>query len=624
MKATLTLKAKPSISGDLMKFLSNVQYAVLAFILSILFLLPSCGGGDDESNSATDVVDDGSDGEDCGTPEYASTFAAIQGEIFEEYGCTNSACHGSSPGSGNLDLTADNAYDQLVGVASSNSTMDRVDPGHHESSYLFEKLEAKVDSSVSTTGSPMPAGGFSALTEDHLEALHLWIDGGATEELVVAGTAELLSSCLPQASSLKIDVPDAPEAGVGVQMQSTAWSLPHDSENEVCLATYYDFTQTELIAEDQQFDCVGLADANNPSGKCFRVHKKVLAQDLLSHHSIVYLYTGVTGVLDDSISSRQFGPFTYKANAPDDPDNGVSCDPTVVDAATGFHQDCSGAVNDGCIIYGPQDYDFRNRIRFSGTQSSYNEAEFADGVYFELPMSGVVVWNSHAFNLSETDSTMAKYLNLELAAEEDQLYPAIEIFELGSVFSINVAPFVAEEICTTVTVEQGARLFTLSSHAHKRSTQWRIWEPPNTPCLAGEEACVAGPDERQIYLSNDYSDPVYLEYDTPVALDSANEEDRTYLSCVVIDNGSTESSPAVKQQSTSVEVPFPNLPGGPCADETVACMAGPNKGQLCGGVDSVCDDSPGDGQCDACPVRGGFTSDDEMFLPLGTYYLETN
>ncbi|MBL4867284.1 MAG: hypothetical protein JKY67_13020, partial [Pseudomonadales bacterium] len=311
-------------------------------------------------------------------------------------------------------------------------------------------------------------------------------------------------------------------------------------------------------------------------------------------------------------------------NALDDPDNGDTCDPKVVDAATGFHQDCSGAVDSGCIIYGPPDYSFSTKLRFSGTQAAYNETEYADGVYTELPMSGVVVWNSHAFNLSDTDTTMAKYLNLELAGEEDQLYPARAIFELGSIFSINVAPFEAEEICTTVTVEQGARVFSLSSHAHKRSTQWRIWEPPNTLCTAGEEACVPGPDERQIYISTDYSDPVYLEYDTPVQLDSDNEEDRTYLSCVIIDNGSTSSSPTVKQQSTSVAVPFPNLPGGPCGDETVACMAGPNKGELCGGVDAFCDDSPGDGQCDACPVKGGFTSDDEMFLPLGTYFLETN
>jgi len=255
------------------------RFTKLSFVLSFIILLAGCGAAEtDDEEGADDQVSIDSTGSDtssdCGNHDYTTTFAAIQGEIFEAYGCTNSACHGTSPGSGDLDLTTENVYEQLVDATSSSSTMKRVSPGHHETSFLYNKLAAKTLGET-TTGTAMPSGGFSALTEDHLEALHLWIDAGANEELVIAGTAELLATCLPQASTLKIDVPDAPEAGFGVQMQSTAWSLPHESEDEICLATYYDFTETNLIPTESQVDCPDFAAANNPSGKCFRVHKKI-------------------------------------------------------------------------------------------------------------------------------------------------------------------------------------------------------------------------------------------------------------------------------------------------------------------------------------------------------------
>jgi len=81
----------------------------------------------------------------------------------------------------------------------------------------------------------------------------------------------------------------------------------------------------------------------------------------------------------------------------------------------------------------------------------------------------------------------------------------------------------------------------------------------------------------------------------------------------------------LKRQSTS---PIPTgLPfGGPCTDSVVTCANESRKGELCGGQpdpDAFCDTEPGagDGDCDACPVRGGTTTEDEMFILLGDYYL---
>jgi hypothetical protein len=54
-------------------------------------------------------------------------------------------------------------------------------------------------------------------------------------------------------------------------------------------------------------------------------------------------------------------------------------------------------------------------------------------------------------------------------------------------------------------------------------------------------------------------------------------------------------------------------------------MEGPNRGVPCGNehAASFCETGPGlgDGVCDACEVMGGFTTEDEMFILLGTYFL---
>ena len=58
-----------------------------------------------------------------------------------------------------------------------------------------------------------------------------------------------------------------------------------------------------------------------------------------------------------------------------------------------------------------------------GSQEPYYTVDLAAGAYGRLPMKGLVVWNSHAFNLTPTDSTLAQYLNVEFAEPPDQLYP---------------------------------------------------------------------------------------------------------------------------------------------------------------------------------------------------------
>ena len=105
-----------------------------------------------------------------------------------------------------------------------------------------------------------------ALTPEHLEAMHDWIRFGAPRDQVVEGTSALLGTCLPPDTPLKVaPPPDPPLMGTGVQFLSTAWDLPADSENEVCFATYYDFTQNpDLVPAEFRVPCPGLRRRQQP------------------------------------------------------------------------------------------------------------------------------------------------------------------------------------------------------------------------------------------------------------------------------------------------------------------------------------------------------------------------
>ncbi len=217
-----------------------------------------------------------------------------------------------------------------------------------------------------------------------------------------------------------------------------------------------------------------------------------------------------------------------------------------------------------------------------------------------------------------------------------------------------------KEVCATYTIPRHSRLFQLSSHTHRHGVRWRTWGPPNAPCrpacptsdddiylgllgsfgVCGSSSdlplCEGPREDQPIYFSSDYSDPLNMDIDPPMALDSESDEERTFLYCAVFDNGMTSSSPPVKRASTSPEPPdsfggavgpFIAVLGGPCRENLSCANEGPMKGQRCADanwnpVHELCDSSPmaGDGDCDACPVHGGVTTEDEMFILLGSYY----
>jgi hypothetical protein len=135
-----------------------------------------------------------------------------------------------------------------------------------------------------------------------------------------------------------------------------------------------------------------------------------------------------------------------------------------------------------------------------------------------------------------------------------------------------------------------------------------------------------------MYFSTVYNDPIQLAIEPPLQF-TGSEDDRRFLFCGLFDNGSTPTSPSVKRQSTSPTAPdaFGGFTlGGPCEDAEKSCVSPDpaKRGVLCADQpdpDRFCDSAPGafDGFCDACPLKGGFTTEDEMFIKLGNFFVET-
>lgn len=551
------------------------------------------------------------DASDC--TAYEGSFERIQSIIFEGYNCTNSACHGGSD-AGGLDLSADAAYANLFRVdAAANlaEPMQLVYPGEQGLSFLYQKMAAGTDGTVlpSGGGSAMPVGG--SLTEDHLEAMRLWIRGGAPEYDDVDEVASLLGCSVGTTSRAnKIAPPDAPPLGEGMQAVSGPWTVESNTEDEVCFATYYDLEQTAGALPDwAKTECVGNVFGNY-DGECFAYNKRVLTQDPQSHHSIIDTYVGASPVDDPSWGTWQ---------CLNGPSEGMACDPTRIgEPVAQGGADCGDPLyvcgtqavsSTACIGWGPNDHRFRS-VGTGGAQTPISSDILQEGVYSIAPTKGVIIWNSHAFNLSPEDTTVEQYNNFWFASSEEQVHRNRAIFDAKDILIAQVPPFEEKTYCSTMALPQGARLTELGSHAHKRGVLWQTWLPPNDPGCQADQLGTCQPSEASAdYVSRIYNDPLILEYDPPLEYDSAVESERTLKFCVTYDNGKNFPD-LIKRASTSV--------GTQCGIREKVCLGGSMQGQLCGNDDAACGDG---GVCDACPVEGGVTTEDEMFLLLGNYYV---
>lgn len=616
-----------------------------------------CGDGmqvvpDEECDDGNDYDGDGCRA-DCLKSECAlfpTTFDLIQKAVFDNHGCNVDTCHGSAL-AGGLDLRPGASYAALVDVAAESvDAAKRVDPGSKDTSLLWINLAARtLPDTVTAPLRGMPIGG-APLSEDELEALGIWIEtGGAARDANLPQAAALLDACVPEPRPVKIEPLPPPAPGTGVQMHMPAYTLPAKSETEVCFTSYYDFTgqiPAELLSAD---------------GKAFRYKSVEIRQDPLSHHLIVDTYRGTAAP-----DAPAWGTYTCRGGDRD----GTVCDP--LDLAFCGSGQCATTPDPttiACIGFGPvEGLGTLGNGGFAFAQETTAHFRFPEAVYDELPVKGNILWNSHAFNLTREDGTLEAWVNIYFPKPDEQDQPQEQIFDVSEIFwnenfppfpQVELPPFAAREFCnlhefgptgggfggSALAPNETAHVFELSGHMHRHGKRFQIYRGrftcagggnageacnPAAPEMCPASACVdAGgrdPQQALLYTNFVYNDPVVLRLDPPLRIDgSASAADRTLTYCGYYDNGAADPL-EVKRRSTSppAGVLFDVFSvGGPCAVNRTQCIGGPQQGQPCNGNDAACESSPGagDGDCDACPLTGGFRTEDEMFILFGNYWV---
>jgi hypothetical protein len=129
------------------------------------------------------------------------------------------------------------------------------------------------------------------------------------------------------------------------------------------------------------------------------------------------------------------------------------------------------------------------------------------------------------------------------------------------------------------------------------------------------------PEESLIYTNLTYADPLVLQFKPShsFAPRGSSARERTLTYCALYDNGFSDPA-EVKRNSLSLNSSARCSPTH-CAEGRV--------GEPCTGSGSTsrnrsCDSSSGagDGFCDACTADFGVTTEDEMFVLIGSYFLE--
>lgn len=368
------------------------------------------------------------------------------------------------------------------------------------------------------------------------------------------------------------------------------WDLPAGSEFEGCVATWYDFS--DLVP----------ARYLDPTGERFRWRGLELRQDPQSHHLLLYYsrLNGRPGGMD--VSDPSFGTWTCFGG----PRAGEVCVPK--DLGSCGDGVCASQMQPtfGCVGYGPVGGGAAEIVGGAGQAQAF--ISFPDGVFQELPVRGVMFWNTHGFNLTTQDHQMNGRVNYYFA--NDLQYPAVRISDFSAVFRPNNPPFTKETFCSEHVFPIGSRVFQLFSHTHGR----------------GEHFWATAPDGTMIYENFDFRDPVQARYEPPLEFDSPVEAARTVRYCATYNNGLNEDgSFNVETVTRASRVPESARRFlGAC--EPVACVNDGMVGEPCRGEsDNVaCDSSAGagDGFCDACPVTGGESTQNEMFVLFGAQYID--
>jgi hypothetical protein len=534
------------------------------------------GGNDAEVSDA--ALDSGATLGPDGCAQFDSSFAALEKLIFERHGCTADACHGEKM-EGGLDLRAGAAYQSLVDAPAKGQAMARVQPGTANESYLYLKLRAATEpGSVEIAGSPMPVAQ-APLTERELEAIELWIKKGAPETGFAADgvtrhdVGSLLDACAQPLEPVLVKPLEAPAADEGIQFLLPSYELGAQSEIQNCTAFAYDFT--DKVPPEFKDEARNVMFVNGAR----------VRQDTQSHHLVLYDNNRSLDDLTGDLSS-----WTCREGE----NHGGPCDPRKGSADCGEQGVCAdlagSAFSPSCLPFSSDTDGFSPQL--ANTQAPQEYIPPIDGVYWEIPLSGVLSFNSHAFNLTDQSTTLHARVNFYYTKNLDRKLVPTNVTANNRI-AAGQAPFTRQTYCAEYTVAQGDSITVMTFHTHRR----------------GEHSWVNHPTMGMIYENFDYNDPLYKRFDPWLDFDSPDPADRTLEYCATYNNGLLPNDdPDVDLVRRASRMPE----GAACTPE--ACVSG--KVTAACSTHADCDSEPGagDGSCDACPITGGVTTEDEMFV----------
>lgn len=357
---------------------------------------------------------DGDDGAPSGPDLDRSSFATLQREVFTPT-CATSGCHSGASPQGQLALTADASYDQLVGVAPANPAartdgLMRVTPGRPDASLLFHKLIVPAGHHASDYGNPMPQG-TAGLSVGALEYVRQWIAKGAPRSGAVAD-ASLLRDATRQVT-LPFEPLPAPSAGTGFQLRVEPFDVSTTYERE--LFTYRALANTQPVY----------------------VNRIETSMRPYSHHFVLYTFEPTTPA--NVVPPPNVVRDIRSPNGSLIPGNME---------AMGFHVFLAGAM--------------AQRMTFT----------FPAGTALRLPANAGIDLNVHYANHTSGTVQGEAYANLYTVPVE-QVQQVVTTLDLAHT-AIRLPPRTRTTVERAFTFDAPASIYALTSHTHARGVRFQI------------------------------------------------------------------------------------------------------------------------------------------------------
>ena len=378
------------------------------FMTASLFAAAACGG--EASSGGTTALPA------APTPVVgAASFAQIQTTILTP-SCATSNCHVGTGAQGGLALTADVAYENLVGVKPVNPNaitdgLKRVMVGKPDSSLLYHKLVFPTGHHAHDYGNPMPTG-TSGLSVGQLEFVRQWIAAGAPKTGEVAN-ATLLVDKAPQTTQPFEPLP-VPAAGTGFQLKVDRFDVGANFEREL-----FNYRKVGNTAD-------------------VYVSRIEMSMRPFSHHFVLY-------TIDPKM-------------------------PTALVPATDVVRDIRNA--DGSMNFANM-VAMGYHVFMGGSMQPRSDYAFPAGTALKIPANAAIDLNVHYANHTSAKVDGEAYVNLYTVPASQVVHPlqTLNLQNTAIVIRANSDTVITRDFPFTVTTT----VTGLTSHMHARGTKFQIY-----------------------------------------------------------------------------------------------------------------------------------------------------